>query len=184
MSVFRPPDDWWYKTPVDFEEKVWIGVALVWCLAMFAAMVGWAVWAKQNPPKESYRTTPKEFARKAVEFIRARQAKDAKGSPLFEKGIPVVDVPQGEDGYLIAKAWAWEPVLRLKKGQPARIRMSSLDFQHGFSLQPANLNLQILPGYEYVATLTPTSAGEFLILCNEFCGKDHHKMVGKIIVTE
>jgi cytochrome c oxidase subunit 2 len=33
-------------------------------------------------------------------------------------------------------------------------------------------------------TLTPADAGEFTILCNEYCGLGHHLMVGKLIVTE
>jgi cytochrome c oxidase subunit 2 len=33
-----------------------------------------------------------------------------------------------------------------------------------------------------VLTLTPTSAGEFTIVCNEFCGIGHEHMIGKIIV--
>ena len=33
-------------------------------------------------------------------------------------------------------------------------------------------------------TLTPTEAGEFGIICNEFCGVGHHPMTGRIIVTE
>jgi cytochrome c oxidase subunit 2 len=35
-----------------------------------------------------------------------------------------------------------------------------------------------------VITLTPTGAGEFGIICNEFCGIGHHTMTGKIYVTE
>ena len=44
------------------------------------------------------------------------------------------------------------------------------------------MNFQVLPGYDHVLTLTPTSKGEFTIVCNEFCGIGHDKMFGKIIV--
>ena len=40
------------------------------------------------------------------------------------------------------------------------------------------------PGYEHVITLTPTEAGEFGIICNEFCGIGHHTMTGKIYVKD
>jgi cytochrome c oxidase subunit 2 len=59
-----------------------------------------------------------------------------------------------------------------------------MDLQHGFSLQPMNMNFQILPGFDHVLTITPTMAGQFPIICNEFCGIGHHTMSGKIIVTE
>jgi hypothetical protein len=47
-----------------------------------------------------------------------------------------------------------------------------------------NINIQVHPGYEHVITLTPTAAGEFSIICNEFCGIGHHTMTGKIYVTD
>jgi cytochrome c oxidase subunit 2 len=42
----------------------------------------------------------------------------------------------------------------------------------------------VLPGYDYVATITPDKAGEYAIICNEYCGMGHERMVGKLIVTE
>jgi heme/copper-type cytochrome/quinol oxidase subunit 2 len=39
-----------------------------------------------------------------------------------------------------------------------------------------------VPGYDYGLRVRPTEAGEFQILCNEFCGVGHHLMVGKVIV--
>ena len=80
--------------------------------------------------------------------------------------------------------WRWYPVLKLKKDQTYRLHVSSLDLQHSLSLQPMNMNFQILPGYDHVLTVTPTMAGEYSIICNEFCGIGHHMMVGRIIVEE
>ncbi len=60
----------------------------------------------------------------------------------------------------------------------------SMDWQHGFSLQPTNINLQIHPGYDMVLTVTPNEAGEYGIVCNEFCGIGHHTMIGKLYVAE
>jgi heme/copper-type cytochrome/quinol oxidase subunit 2 len=41
-----------------------------------------------------------------------------------------------------------------------------------------------VPGYDYGLRVTPTEAGEFLIICNEFCGINHHNMLGKMIVVD
>jgi cytochrome c oxidase subunit 2 len=59
-----------------------------------------------------------------------------------------------------------------------------MDLQHGFSLQPTNINVQVHPGYELVMTVTPNETGEFGVICNEFCGIGHHTMVGRIHVVE
>jgi heme/copper-type cytochrome/quinol oxidase subunit 2 len=32
--------------------------------------------------------------------------------------------------------------------------------------------------------VTPTVAGDFRIICNEFCGIGHHTMVGRVIVVD
>jgi cytochrome c oxidase subunit 2 len=42
----------------------------------------------------------------------------------------------------------------------------------------------VVPDYDDVVTLTPTTSGEFSIVCNEYCLVGHHIMTGKIIVEE
>ncbi len=39
-----------------------------------------------------------------------------------------------------------------------------------------------MPGYDYGLKITPNEAGDYKVLCNEFCGIGHHRMLGKIIV--
>jgi cytochrome c oxidase subunit 2 len=97
--------------------------------------------------------------------------------------IPVVHPPPGSDVYLIGRLWQWWPILELEQGQSYRLHISSMDWQHGFSLQPVNINTQILPGYEMVMTVTPDTSVEQTIICNEFCGLGHHNMTGKIYVV-
>ncbi len=41
----------------------------------------------------------------------------------------------------------------------------------------------MVPGYDYGLRVTPTEAGDYRIVCNEFCGVGHHLMVGKVIVS-
>jgi cytochrome c oxidase subunit 2 len=94
----------------------------------------------------------------------------------------VVEPPAGSDIYMVAKQWNWYPVLKLKKGATYRLHLSSLDVLHGFSLYPMNINFMVIPDYDYVITITPTEAGEYRVVCNEFCGLGHQLMVGKIIV--
>ena len=99
-------------------------------------------------------------------------------------GVPVVRPPPGSDVYLLARLWEWYPILELEKGKEYRLHLSSIDWQHGFSLQPTNINIQVHPGYEMVLTMTPSETGEYGVVCNEFCGIGHHNMVGKIYVVD
>ncbi|MFQ5810997.1 MAG: cytochrome C oxidase subunit II, partial [Armatimonadota bacterium] len=128
---------------------------------------------------EAYRTDAQVFAAKAEAMTAAYTVRE-EGTT----GIPVVHPPAGSDVYLIARLWEWWPVLELEKDQSYRLHLTSMDWQHGFSLQPTNINIQVQPGYEMVLTLTPDEAGEFSVVCNEYCGIGHHTMVGKIYVTD
>ena len=178
MTSYLPPSDRiWWKTPIGKQEIVWIGIALVWCLIMFFMMPYWHVYGKHNLSNEAYQTTPAKFQARVDEMV-------AKYKVGEEVGIPVVRPPAGSDVYMLGRLWQWWPLLELEKGKTYRLHLSSMDWQHGFSLQPLNVNLQIVPGYEMVLTITPDTSGEFTVICNEFCGIGHHKMVGKIYVTQ
>ena len=160
MSIQTLQGVWWKR--VDPSEKIWIGIALLWCLILFAMMPLWHLTGKQNPSFETYRTTAAQFQAKVDAYVEQRRA--------------------GEDVYMLGRMWAWYPVLKLKKGETYRLHLSSMDLVHGFSLFPLNLNFMVLPGYEYVLTVTPTESGQVFAVCNEFCGIGHHMMVGKIVV--
>lgn len=174
-SLASPPRIWW--KPLEREERLWVGIALTWCLILFVMMIIWNAVADQNVPTETYRTTPEQFREVTDSFVEKYQVG-------IENGIPIVRPPTGSNVFLAASTWRWSSILELKKGSTYRFYVSSLDFQHGFSLQPENLNFQVLPGYIYVITLTPDKAGEYQIVCNEYCGIGHNLMIGKIIVTE
>jgi cytochrome c oxidase subunit 2 len=57
-----------------------------------------------------------------------------------------------------------------------------MDYMHGFSLQPQNINIQVHPNYDHVVKITPNQSGTYSIVCNEYCGIGHHTMVGRMYV--
>nr|MDP2190343.1 cytochrome C oxidase subunit II [Rhodoferax sp.] len=178
MSAILPPSErLWWKHPLDRVEGTWIVIALVWCLIMFAMMVGWHIYGKQNLSTETYKTTPELFMKKAqavVDKYTVRTETDAK--------IPVVAPPAGSDVYMVARLWNFWPIIEFEKGKTYRLHLTSLDYNHGFSLQPANINIQVVPGYQHVITVTPNQSGTYSVVCNEYCGINHHAMVGRIYV--
>jgi cytochrome c oxidase subunit 2 len=183
MSL-RPLTSPWFHAPAG-HEKLWIGIALLWCFVMSLMMPYWHFRGKQNSAGEAYRVQPADFLARTEKFVAANRVGTYKNplaaNPLLQE-LPLVEPPAGGDAYITGRMWQWYPALRLRKGETYRLHLSSLDLQHGFSLQPLNMNFQVLPGYDHVLTLTPTSTGEFTIVCNEFCGIGHHNMSGKIIV--
>ena len=176
-TSIQPPAPDWFRAPSG-HERTWIGLALLWCMVMSLMMPYWHFKGKQNSSGEAFSVTPADFIKRTERFILANTGTES----LLEDGItPTVAAPPG-DVYLIAKQFFWFPTLKLRAGETYRLHVSSVDFQHGFSLQPMNMNFQVLPGYDHVLTITPTSTGTFPIVCNEFCGIGHHGMTGRIIV--
>ncbi len=180
MSAILPPAQRiWWKHPLDRVEGTWVAIALIWCLFMFFMMPWWHVYGNQNLSNEAYKIAPEAFAAKAQEMVDKYTVRTET-----DRQYPVVSPPAGSDVYLIARLWEWWPILELKKGETYRLHLSSMDWLHGFSLQPVNINLQIHPGYDMVVNITPTESGEFGIVCNEYCGIGHHNMVSKMYVVE
>jgi cytochrome c oxidase subunit 2 len=176
MSLQIPAPGWFQK-PVSKDERMWMVISLLLCLLLFVWMLMWHVYGKQNPSNVTYRTSPAEYARLAEAYVK----KNMIGT---DNGVPVVKPEAGSDVLVMGEMWRWSPVLILKKDERYNIHISSKDLMHGFSIQPVNMNFQIYPGYDYVLHFTPTDAGEYKIICNEFCGIGHHTMIGKIVVIE
>ena len=179
MAITSPEKRNWWSEPVGRAELIWIAIAFVWGLVMFSAMIYWHIVGEQNLSNEAYRIDPEVFAAKTEEMTEQYTVREDE-----ESGFPIVRPPPGSDVYLISRLWEWWPILELEKGQNYRLHLSSLDWQHGFSLQPENINIQVHPNYDLVLTVTPNAAGEYSIVCNEYCGIGHHIMVGKLLVVE
>ena len=178
MSAILPPAErLWYRHPIDRVEGTWIAIALIWCLIMFFMMVGWHIWGKQNLSTETYRTTPEMFTAKTQAMVDKYTVRTETADK-----IPVVAPPPGSDIYLVASLWKFWPILELEKGKTYRLHLTSVDYNHGFSLQPANINIQVVPGFEHVITVTPNQAGTYSVVCNEYCGINHHTMVSRLYV--
>lgn len=166
----------WWK-PVGQQEKLWVTVAFVWCMIMFAMMPLWHLKGGQNPTGIRGKVTPKDFRERAIRFEKEYE--------VGKEGITrIVQPPPGSDIYMTASMWRWTPILKLKKGASYVLHLSSVDVNHGFNLMPININFQVVPGYDYGLRITPNESGEYNVICNEFCGIGHHNMVGKIIVED
>lgn len=173
-SPVTPPEPGWARRlPVD--ERVFLGAVLASVLFMSLFVVGWLIWGKQNVPTDAYRITPAAFSDKLQGFMAQHMQPDGK-----------VHVPPGTDAYMMAARYTFYPELVLTAGEEYRLWISAVDALHGFSIVGGNqnINLEIAPGHAFGATFTPEEPGEYLIVCNEYCGLGHHDMKGRIIVEE
>lgn len=174
MSISAIQPGWW-NVPFHKDEKIWIGMALAWCIFLTVAMPWWHIMGSQNASQEYYKITTDDFEILTDQFVEMYTVGE-------EAGIPIVAAPPGSDIFLYGRQWQWYPILKLKMNETYRLHLSAIDVLHGFSVYPINMNFEAVPGYDSVLTITPTTSGDHIIICNEFCGIEHHQMFGKIIV--
>ena len=69
-------------------------------------------------------------------------------------------------------------------GSTADIYLSTADVTHGMQIVGTNVNLMAVPGAVNYARVKFDKAGDYLVVCNEYCGIQHHNMAARIHVTE
>lgn len=156
---------------------------------------------------------PDEFERLAWQFIEANQLPDGSvhlrrpnlheaeramdahgasggeamaGHTMAPATQPHVEEQEPVDVYLMAHQWGYiPPVLRLETNVPYRFRMMATDTTHGASvhLGPASRIIRLPAKTVVEQQVQFTKPGEFLLYCTTYCGLDHDRMQGKIIVT-
>jgi cytochrome c oxidase subunit 2 len=70
----------------------------------------------------------------------------------------------------------------IPSGVPVEFRVTSLDVNHAFGVYNQRGELfqtQAMPGYTNRLIVTLPGPGEYEILCLEYCGIGHHRMLGK-----
>ncbi|HEX9581238.1 MAG TPA: cytochrome c oxidase subunit II [Gemmatimonadales bacterium] len=79
--------------------------------------------------------------------------------------------------------FAFQPAeIRVPADRRVTFRLTSADVTHGFQIVGTNGNVMVVPGYVSQFTTVFPRPGEYLIVCNEYCGLGHHAMMGKLIV--
>lgn len=73
--------------------------------------------------------------------------------------------------------------ITIKQGERVTFELTATDFTHGFSIPDMTTRTDIPPGQVRLLSVTPELAGDFIFLCDNFCGDGHEKMQGKITVV-
>jgi len=100
--------------------------------------------------------------------------------------------PEAVPVYVVARQWMWKlqhrngkreiNELHVALGQPVRLVMTSQDAIHSFYVPAFRLKQDVLPGRYTGLWFTPTQLGEYHLFCAEYCGSEHSRMIGRIVV--
>ncbi|HLQ97872.1 MAG TPA: cytochrome c oxidase subunit II [Candidatus Dormibacteraeota bacterium] len=72
--------------------------------------------------------------------------------------------------------------IEVPAGSTVHFTMTSKDVVHGFQVAGTNLNAMVMPGHIQKISQTFDEPGEYLVLCNEYCGSGHQLMSTTITV--
>ena len=96
--------------------------------------------------------------------------------------------------YIVAKQWMWKAQhpggqreineLHLPVHRPVRLIMASQDVIHSFFIPALRLKRDVVPGRYQDMWFEVDKPGIFQLLCAEFCGTDHSRMSGRIVVLD
>ena len=85
--------------------------------------------------------------------------------------------PQPRVVAISAKRFEFTPnQITLKRGETVTLRVSAEDRDHGFYQKDLKVDLDLTPDHPSEATITPQTAGRFVVICDHFCGSGHGNM--------
>jgi cytochrome c oxidase subunit 2 len=92
------------------------------------------------------------------------------------------------------KQWMWDVQhqsgkrekneLHVPINRPVKLRMTSEDVIHSFSIPAFRVKHDVVPGRYTEMWFTPTLPGAYYLFCAEYCGAQHSGMVGRVVAME
>lgn len=102
--------------------------------------------------------------------------------PFDQPGVHQVG-PGRYEVVVVARTWSFTPnEIHVPAGAEVTFIATSGDVIHGFEVARTRLNAMLIPGQITRLTYTFPAAGEYLLVCHEYCGVGHHTMGGKVVV--
>jgi cytochrome c oxidase subunit 2 len=93
---------------------------------------------------------------------------------------------------VVGKQWMWKlqhmegkreiNELHIPVGRPVKLTMTSEDVIHSFYVPAFRVKQDAVPGRYTALTVLPTRVGTYELHCSEYCGTDHARMGGKVVV--
>ncbi|MCE4957038.1 cytochrome c oxidase subunit II [Macrococcoides caseolyticum] len=153
-------------------EKIWLGLGMG-SLVLFLGIIFVSALHNGHEPIASGR----EFV--DPELIDKHE--------VFSK--PGLHKVEGKDWdyelVFVVSAFNYNPgEVEIPKGAKVKIIATSRDVVHGFEIAQTNVNMMIEPGHISSFVKTFDKKGEYLLLCNEYCGTGHADMKSNIKVVD
>ena len=148
-------------------EEIWLVLAVA-VLVLSMVVTGYQAFAQGMAPPSGKETIDPTKVDEIVPF-------DNPG--VFEIGDNEYEV------VMTLQIYSFNPGdIEVPVGSTVHFTMTSKDVVHGFQVAGTNLNAMVMPGHIQKISQTFDEPGEYLVLCNEYCGTGHQMMSTTITV--
>lgn len=113
------------------------------------------------------------------------QSSDSQDEPSDSTSRPVESQGEPREITVVAKRFAFEPArIEVTEGERVRLVVTSADGVHGVAIKTFRVAKSVPRGGTPVTIdFVASAAGEFPILCSEYCGNGHNDMTGLLVVA-
>jgi cytochrome c oxidase subunit II len=85
---------------------------------------------------------------------------------------------------IVAKKFEFVPAeIHVQRGETVVLSFTSPEVPMGANFADFKQRIDIVPGKVATLRLTPEQAGNFVFLCDVFCGSGHEEMSGTLVVS-
>ncbi|MDS9471600.1 cytochrome c oxidase subunit II [Sporosarcina pasteurii] len=149
-------------------EKIWLALSFGIILA-FMLIIGVQAFAFEHAPPSHKEIIDPQKVDVTAPF-------DNPG--VFQTGDNEYEV------VMTLQAFGFTPhEVEVPAGAKVTFTLTSKDVIHGFQIAQTNVNAMVVPGHIQKVTQTFRNPGEYLVLCNEYCGIGH-EMMGMTITVK
>jgi cytochrome c oxidase subunit 2 len=161
-------------------EKVWIAAAMVLILGFIATVTYGALGAGVTMVNDDGGTVD------LGALADDRTGYDPPGDTWNPPGGEWVPGEEGEHYrvYVLAQQFNFQPdPIEIPAGTKVTFYVTSPDVIHGFQIVGTNVNAMVIPGQVSKISARFPEAGDYGIICNEYCGAAHHDMAVNMTVV-
>lgn len=153
-------------------EKLWLGLGSASLAVFLLILLVSALHGGHSPAASGIETIHPEHVRDDARFANP--------------GLHESDNPEWDyELYYVSSAFRYEPAeVEIPKGSTVRVQVATTDVIHGFQITGTNVNFMVEPSLISSYTYTFNNEGEYLVLCNEYCGIGHSEMTSIVKVVE
>ncbi len=169
------------------------GVTLFFSLLIFGVLIFFVIKYRRRSPYEIPRPVAGshrlETLWTVIPFLIAMSMFVWGAQVYFEQARSPKDT---SEIYVVGKQWMWKiqhttgqreiNELHVPVGRKIRLIMTSEDAIHSFYIPAFRIKADVLPGRYTYEWFEATKPGTYHLFCAEYCGMNHSRMIGSVVV--